>query len=321
MKRRAQTTDLLVRLQIVVCLAICFAACKGDDAAYQADSESKKLLSQTSQAMFAGQKPSSAEFESIKSILEKYPEAESVRSVYKMALIRREDWNALEQFLLAVPAAERSDEDKLNLAKALFKLGRYAETVNYLEEFQQRNDPEIRSILANSNFYLGKYDEAKLILDKNWEEIINQKRSDDVTLRGMIYFHEKDLEKAVATLQKALELNPDSIPAANGLSRVYAAKGEPEKAAEYVAKVQQKFDKMTTEEQRKTNLLEQVYKLQEAYKAKRFAEVIEIGSKMLPEADEKNKPALYQYLYNSYAALGKNKEAAEILAKAKEIQK
>ncbi len=284
MKRRAQTTDLLVRLQIVVCLAICFAACKGDDAAYQADSESKKLLSQTSQAMFAGQKPSSAEFESIKSILEKYPEAESVRSVYKMALIRREDWNALE-------------------------------------EFQQRNDPEIRSILANSNFYLGKYDEAKLILDKNWEEIINQKRSDDVTLRGMIYFHEKDLEKAVATLQKALELNPDSIPAANGLSRVYAAKGEPEKAAEYVAKVQQKFDKMTTEEQRKTNLLEQVYKLQEAYKAKRFAEVIEIGSKMLPEADEKNKPALYQYLYNSYAALGKNKEAAEILAKAKEIQK
>ena len=76
----------------------------------------------------------------------------------------------------------------------------------------------------------------------------------------------------------------------------------------------------TADERRKTNYVEKIYKLQEAYKAKRFQEVINIANEILPEADAKNKAALYQFLYNSHKALGQQEEAQEVLVKAREMQ-
>lgn len=306
---------------VLVFLCACFCiSCQTDENALQEDATAKATINQVSQVLKSGQKPTSEDFEQLKSVYEKYPDSESTRQTYKSALIVREDWAALEKFLTAIPAAKLTDDDKLNLGKTYIKLGRYNDAVETLKPFENGNNLEAKTLLANAYFHLGKYAEAKPLLDSNWEQIIKDKRIDDITLRGMIYFHEKENEKAIETLEKALEFMPDNISAANGLSRVYAAKGETEKAEEYLAKVQQSFDKLTAEERRKTYLVEKFYKLQEAYKAKRFQEVIDLANDVLPEAEARNKAALYQYLFNSYQALGMQKEAQEILVKAKQMQ-
>ncbi len=220
----------------------------------------------------------------------------------------------------SIPFSELDDEDKTNLGITYFKLGRYNDAIEILKNINNENIPDSKYILTASYFNIGKYDEAKLLIDKNWEQILKAKKTDQINFRGMIYFYEKNYEKAIETLEKTLEINPDDVQAANGLSRIYAAKGETEKAEEYLAKVQEGFDKLVIEERQKTNLVEKLHKLQEAYQAKRFQEVIDLANEVLPNAQAKNKAALYQYLYNSYLALGMTKEAQETMAKAKQMQ-
>ena len=49
--------------------------------------------------------------------------------------------------------------------------------------------------------------------------------------------------------------------------------------------------------------------------------MIVLAKQLIPETKGRNQATLYQYLYNSYRALGKEAEAREILEKVKQIQK
>ena len=305
-------------LAVLLCLSA--FGCQSDETAFENDALAKQTVNQATLKISKGQKVTPADFAEIKSVYEKYPQSKSVREIYRTALIAREDWNALQEFLEKLPDAEKTEADKLNLGKTYFKLGKYDKSAEVLKEFENSENTEAKSILANAYFKAGKNAEAKTLLDKDWEKIVSEKRVDEMTVRGMIYFYEKDNSKAIEILQKVLEIRPDSIPAANGLSRIYASQGDSAKAEEYLTKVQDAYDKMTADERRKTNYVEKIYKLQEAYKAKRFQEVINIANEILPEADAKNKAALYQFLYNSHKALGQQEEAQEVLVKAREMQ-
>ena len=304
---------------VLICLLF-VVSCQSDEDALQSDTKAKAEINRVSQLMQKGQKLTRKDIDAIKQIYADFPTSETARKTLKNAYILREDWASLEKLFNETPASELSVEDKTTLAKVYIKLGRYNDAVETLKNLEDQNSLESRSLLANAYFHLGKYDEAKSLIDNSWQEILKNKKIDDIVVRGMIYFYQKENDKAVETLKKALEINPQSIPANNALSRIYSAQGETEKAEEYLAKVQQGFDKMTADERQKTNYVEKIYKLQEAYKAKRFEEVITLANELLPEADARNKAAMYQYLYNSYLALGKQKKAQEVLVKARQMQ-
>ncbi len=306
-------------LLIFACTIFCIS-CQTDETALQNDATAKVTINNTNQILNSGQKLKAEDFEALKAVYEKYPNSETALQTYKSTLITRSDWASLEKLLKEIPAANLSEEDKINLGKTYIKLGRYRDAIETLKPLESMNNLEIKTILANAYFQLADYEQAKPLFDSNWEMIIKEKRANDVAMRGMIYFYEKETEKAIEALEKALELDSSNITAANGLSRIYAAKGETEKAEEYLARVQQSFDIMTADETRKTKIVSQFYKLQEAYKAKRFQEVINVSKELLPEADTRNKAALMQYLFNSYQALGMQKEAQEIMAQAKQMQ-
>jgi tetratricopeptide (TPR) repeat protein len=309
-----------LKLLIVLAFAVFAFACQNDEKSLQDDKQALETISRISKTFSIGQKPSNEDFALLKQVLLRYPQSQTVRQVYKLALVKREDWESLKKMLAATPFDELSKEDQKNLGNASYKLGNYADAVEVLEKLADGNDREVISVLANSYFYLGNYLEAKLLLDRNWERIKNEKLVSEITLRGLIYFYENETDKAIETLKFALEIRPDNIPAANAISRIYAARGEPEVAAKYLEQVQKSFDKATAEERQKTNVVEKFYKLQDAYQAQRFQEVIDLANEVLPQADPKNKPALYQFLYNSHAALGHEKEAQEALEKANQFK-
>ncbi|MEZ5429367.1 MAG: tetratricopeptide repeat protein [Pyrinomonadaceae bacterium] len=312
--------NLIPKLFPVLFGVVFLLSCAGDEAAFQSDKQAMDEVNRINQILNLKQKPAQEDIDSIRKIYGQYPGAKPVRETMQAALISREDWAALENFYRELPASAQTPADKVNLSKVYIKLGRYQDAVETLRPIENETDPEIKTLLANAHFHLGQYEESKKLLDASWEQLTREKKFEEIAMRGMIYFYQGDSDKAVEILQKALEMNPEQIFALNGLSRVYAARGEREKAEEYLTRVQQAFQKITAEERRKTRFVENIYKLQEAFKAKRFQEVIVLANQSLPDADPKNKAALYQYLASSYQALGRQEEAREALTRAKQFQ-
>lgn len=312
---------MLLRICVVILSLGLVVSCGTDDeTALKADKAAVQAVGQASTLLQSGQKLSPEQFAKIKSIFEQYPDSKTAQDTYRAALIVKEDWAILADFFNKRPGSKLAVDDKLTLAKAYVKLGRYSDAAETLVPLTTQNSLEANALLANAYFHLGKYDDAKRLIDENWQPILNDKRADEIALRGMIYFYQGDAEKAIETLNKSIALSPQHLPSYNGLSRVYASRGDQVKAEENLKKVQELFDRITADERRKTNLVEKSYKLQEAYQAKQFQLVIDLANELLPQSDAKTKTVLYQFQYNSYQALGKQAEAQEVLSKARQLQ-
>lgn len=286
------------------------------------DARAKSELTRISQALTAGYPLTPPDFEQVKQIREKYPHSVEVRNVYQSALIKRGDFESLVKLIEAIPFKERTREDHLNLAKSYLKLGRYQDAVDLVKPLQEAapTDAELNSLLAFGYFYQGQTDDAAKYLDNIWDAIVQNKRIDEINTRGLIYFRQKDYAKAIETFKKSLEINADDISANNTLSRIYAAQGDAGQAETYRLKTEKAQDAISENETKASRTVQNLYRLEDAWKAKRFDEVISLARQSLPDASEKNKPALYQYLAESYKALGKPEEAQKVLVEAQNLK-
>ena len=246
-----------------------------------------------------------------------------VRQTYKNALVIREDWTELENFLTEKQLADLNAEDRRTLGKVYVKSGKYEQAIETLKALAEANpnDVETRSLLGISYFYLDKPDEAGAQLDSVWDKIIAEKRVDEITTRGIIYSRQNNFPKAIETLKKAIEINPSSAAANNALSQVYARSGDTEQAEIYRAKTVEINDKTAAETFEASRRVQQIYGIETAWKAKNYSEVINLAKQILPTAVEKDqKIVLYQYLFKSYKALGNEKDANDALTEAQKLQ-
>lgn len=286
------------------------------------DAKAKSELNRIGQIVNGGQPLAPQDFESLKQIRQKYPNAVEVRNVYQNALVKRDDWENLIKLINEIPAAERKREDNLNLAKSYVKLGLYREEIELLKPLVESNPQDIdyNSLLALGYFYLGQNEEAAKYLDAVWDALVQNKRSDEINVRGIIYFRQKNYASAIETFKKTLEINEYDIPANNTLSRVYAAQGNAEQAEIYRVKTENAQTLHSAKELKASRTVQNSYQLEDAWKAKRYEEVIALARQMIPDADDKNKPVLYQYMAESYKATGRNEEARKALAEAQNLK-
>lgn len=313
------------RILIVLCLFLfvsCQKTAENDIESFKKDTQATTEFNRINQLIAQGQYLAQTDIDSLNKIREKYPRNDNVRLLMQSALIKREDWQSAADFIDQIPENERNEDEKKNLARIFLKLGRYEEALKTVTPLLEKKPSNIDfiSISSNSLMNLGRYAEAAAQLDKVWNEIVNQKRFDEITMRGMLYFYLKNYDKALETLNKSIEINPNNVAAYNSLARVYAAQGNTAKAEEYTKKVQELFDKMTAENRKNAKFVDAAKNLQEAFQNKRFEEVIDLAQKLLPEAEGENKYALYQFLANSYMALGKTQEAKNAVAEAEKIK-
>lgn len=297
-----------------------FAACQSaakKEANLQAPDKTE--LSRIGQILNGGQAFTPQDFESLKQIREKYPDSVEVRNVFQSALVKRGDWESLVRLITEIPASARKREDNLNLAKSYLKLGRYREEIDFVKPLAEAapKDADYNSLLAFGYFYLGQTDDAAKYLDAVWDAIVQGKKIDEISVRGLIYFRQKNYEKAIETFKKSLEINPEDISANNTLSRIYAAQGNTEQAEIYRVKTEKAQEAISENETKASRIVQLSYQLEDAWKAKRYEEVVNLARQMLAGANEKNKPALYQYMAESYKAMGKPEEAQKVLEEAK----
>lgn len=304
-----------------LCLTF-FISCQNAARTETPDAKAKSELSRINQILTVGQPLTPQDFESIKQIREKYPNSVDVRNVYQSALIKRGDWENIAKLIVEIPATERKREDILNLAKSYLKLGRYREEIDLLKPFADANqkDADYNSLLAFGYFYLGQTDEAAKYLDAVWDVLLQNKRTDEINTRGMIYFRQKNFEKAIETFKKTLEFDEHDISANNTLSRIYAAQGDARQAEIYRLKTEKAHEAVGAGEAKASRFVQNSYQLEDAWKAKRYDEVINLARQMLADAGEANKPALYQYMAESYKALGKPDEAQKVLNEAQNLK-
>lgn len=327
MYKTFRINNLVIKICLISFCFLFFNACRNESkqevSALSTDNQTLSELKKINQILTTGQPLPPEEFESLKKIYGKYPNDSQVRNVYQSALIKRDDWISLEKFIGEIPVAERTRADQLNLAKVYLKLGRYQNLVELMKPPAQANpnDADFNSLLGFGYFYLGQNEEAAKHLDLVWNKLLQEKRTDEITTRGMIYFRQNNYPKAIEVLDKAIEINPQNSTATNTLSRIYAIQNNSEKAEEFrkrTAEIHQKGEESDAKAIKNVKLL---YDLQTAWKEKKYFEVIELAKQILPEADEKNKPALYQYIAESYKALGKNEEAKAAIAELEKLKK
>jgi tetratricopeptide (TPR) repeat protein len=300
---------------IAVSLAL-FVSCQSnaerDTQLFAQDQSAKADLQRANIELNSTKQISPDNFEKLKLLYTKYPNAPELAQSFKAALAIRQDWDVLEKLLADKPLAERSWDDNIMLGKVYIKLGRFSECSEIMKSLgaATSNDVEIRSLAAHAHFGLGELDEAAVDLDSVWNAIISQKRIDDINLRGLIYFGKKDYAKAVETLKKALDLDPLNTVAYNTLSRVYYATGDAEMAEKYRKETERAHEQMTIDENRKMTFVSLVNKLKTAWNERRYDEVVRLSQEMIPIADKPNKEAVYKYLAEAQSALG-NKAAAD----------
>lgn len=319
------TKHLLFKfILILLCvLPACRNASQHNDLSPEKDNQTLSEIARINQFLTTGQPLPPSDFESLKMIYEKHPQDSQVRNVYQSALVKREDWVSLEKFIDEIPVDVRSRSDQLNLAKVYLKLGRYQNLVDLIKPLAESNkyDLDFNGLMSFGYFYLGQNDEAAKHLDLVWEKLLQEKRADEITTRGMIYFRQNNFPKAIEVLEKSLEINPNNATATNTLSRIYTAQNNLEKAEQFRRKTTEIHQKGEEFEAKAIQNVEKIYKLQTAWKEKKYSEVIELAQKILPESEEKNKPVLYQYIAESYKALGKYEEAKAALVELEKLKK
>jgi Flp pilus assembly protein TadD len=245
-------------------------------------------------------------FEILKRLHAKYPRVSEVAKSYKAALAIREDWDELAKILIEIPAAERTRDDHILLSKVLIKLGRFEESSGILQSINAApNDVEVRSLSALARFSQGQMTEAAADLDAVWDAIISNKRIEEINLRGMIHFRQKDHVKAAETLKKSLELVPLNPVATNTLSRIYAASGDADNAERYRKETENAQNAMTAGENKKLQFVSLSKRLETAWNTKEYDKVLSIAKEMLPLSDENNKAALQKYIESAEVEIKK----------------
>jgi predicted Zn-dependent protease len=288
-------------------LAGCGSKAESDQAGFEQDKAAATEVRRIAAGLGRTQSVAQSDLDLLKTVHAKYPAAAEVRQTLQAALQARQDWEALEKLLTETPEAERTQSERVYLGKVYLKLGRYKEARLILEPLATAapQDLEINSLAGQALYFEGRYEAAARVFDRVWDAIIATNGVDEIMMRGMIYFYQGDKGRAIETLKKTVELNPDYFAGHNALSRVYAAQGDAAQAAD---------------ETRRIRLNARARDLESAFAARRYEECVRIAQEMLRSADETQKPMLYEYIGQAYQALGKQAEAQSAFQEAARLR-
>lgn len=291
--------------------------------AFANDPKAQADLRRISSGLSQGGAVSTDDFNTIRTLVEKYPNEPEVAKTYRTLLILRSDFSTLEKFLLRDGVENLSGEEKQDLARVYIKNGKSAEALEIITPLIQnsKNDVQLRSLAGVCNFNLGRFEEAGRQFDAVWEEIKAQKMVNEISTRGVIYYRLKNNEKAIELLRLAIELDPAHITSNYTLSRIYSETGETAKAREYQEKTDELQNRLKAATKVKSQQVGDVYDLERAWEAKNYQKVTQIATRLIPNAaDDGQRLILYRYLHRSYIALGSDIEAAKAQQEIRKLE-
>jgi tetratricopeptide (TPR) repeat protein len=306
----------------VAVFAACRSASESDSASLRSDPGAFNTLRRIKAAMDESGALPIADFDTVRSLREKYPHADEPKQAYRQALMIRGNWPALETDLESISRGEMTADERILLARTYGKLGKYREAAAELEPMVEADPEDVakRGMLALAYFHLDRPDQAAAQLDRVWDRIVAEKKLEEITLRGLIYLRLGDVPRSIETLKQAIEIDPASSPAHSALSRAYAQAGNEELADLHRSRAAEQNQIAAAATFAASRRVNQVYQLEAAWKTKDYARVVELANEMLAGADAPQRSVLYQYIFEAQKALGNQTEATKALEAARRLQ-
>jgi tetratricopeptide (TPR) repeat protein len=261
--------------------------------------------------------------DSLRRLHREAPDDRSTIELLTTAYVKRQDWNALVDLLQSKPAADRSANEQIQLAKILVKAHRYDEAFKLSQPFAQQpgDAPNVDAtwLAAYSAFHMGQLSQAAEILDANMERLIAAGRLDAYVVRALIHFRNGELPQAESLLTTVIEHQPSHAAAHDALGRVLVAAGDKERSTFHIGRASEIRDQLTRKEQKALRLSAMSQALKANWDSKDYAECDRLIAAMLPMANRKQQSQLYQYIAAMRAAQGREQEAREALATANQL--
>ena len=266
---------------------------------------------------------SALNFEAIKTLYERYPDAQPVIVTYDRALFARKDWDALIRLHSAKPLDQRSPSEQAFLASILIETKRFAEAADIVVPMAQADpkNPKLAWLAAQASFAQGDYARTAVVLDGAWDELLAAGEYDALFLRGLVHFHLGEFAAAAAKLKKLIEIYPNHAPANNALGRVLAATGQIQEAKIYLDRAAQVHKIINANEQQRARVTAQINAINEAWHNRRFDECERLIHECLGEVDDAAKAELYHLLSRIYQATGRMEQARNAMTQANRLRK
>lgn len=231
----------------------------------------------------------------LKEVVDKYPDCNRAINAYGEALTLWGDSDGIANLFLKLPPTR---DRALIAARALSRSQRYPEAIAVLNSLLTAtpDDADIQSFLAFTYFHNGQLPEAAQVIDKHLDRMSPTEWVDSQTIRGQIWLHEGQADKAYDCLKAALSKSPEHLQALTAMVRVRHAQGETRNAEFYEQAAQKVRNKKSIDQQAevRTNIIR--HEIREMMKKKDYPEAKRLINLLLPDADEKTKSELRQLL-------------------------
>lgn len=246
----------------------------------------------------------------LRALWDDHPGDPSLRVTLVNALIQRQDWSGIEAVIRAQPSP--SDADRLLLAKALIKLGRFDEAAALLTPLvaARPDDPELAYNAAFADYYGNHHDQAAAVLDRAWDALVAARDANARTLRAMIYMDGGEIDRAAELAAAVVADRPEFFPAWDVLGRARAAAGDTAGATEAFDRVVAIHAANAADTAHKLRLSAQATALQAAWRDHDLPAAEALVDAMLPEAGAELQRLLYEYAVAIYEATDRPSEAA-----------
>lgn len=146
---------------------------------------------------------------------------------------------AQADFEAAIRISPQQGAPRFFLAVSDYKQGKYAAVVKELSEATRSgvNDSDLHYLLAETKLRLNPENLQVPMQELNRAIQLNSRSASALTLRGKLLLQEHHLEAAVADLELARSIDPDSRSATYNLARAYFAQGKKQQAGELFGKL------------------------------------------------------------------------------------
>ncbi len=220
-----------------------------------------------------------------------YPGTPEIIEALASVHMARKDWSAISELYRSV---DRNLVNEGLYIRSLLMSHAYAEAVAFLEQKPNRNQQD-SFLLGYALYHNGDSEKAISELD----EVIKQpggQSADALLIRGMAAIQVNDWETADAMLSKSLELQADNAVAMTALARVKRKLGDEPFAELLENQAIEARNKATMIESRMIQVSALSQELNEAWAGRKLDECRRIIAKLMPNADEKTRAVLDNYL-------------------------
>lgn len=254
-----------------------------------------------------------------------HPEAAAPYAALRATLEACQRWEPLAALLASRPAATRTQQDAVDLARLnIIYLQRFAEGEALIRPLVEANPDNVDyvALLTSALFYQRRVAEAAPHVDRLWEAVVANRLADIMAMRALAFHEAGQSERALRILEQARDFQPANVFVQTSLGQVATALGDPGVAGTAEAAAQSVREAQSAQVALNTRLQDLYRRLGEAYNQGLFLDVEPLANQLLEAGPPPElQVEIHRVLARTYLELGRPEDAAAASDEAARLER